>query len=183
MNRPVSLAFYAIRGCTVDTRGAREIVAPPDAKLVEWRLLTNRAVANDLEAVALLDWYRARWEIEMLFDMLKNACLVEALQLAMIEKLERALALFIVVAWRIAYLTRSGRTGQADQWIADLSSPVSAFIFGNQADTGLHHRGYSLDAGMIESYRFSLRDGRFLEFILKVVVAKVRRVDTRYERA
>lgn len=73
-------------------------------------MLTNRTVVNELEAVALIDWYRARWEIEMLFDVMKNACRVEALQLGTIEKLERALALFMVVAWRIAYLMRSGRT-------------------------------------------------------------------------
>jgi hypothetical protein len=46
----------------------------------------------------------------MLFDMLKNACRVEALQLGSMEKLERAFALFMVVAWRIACLMRSGRT-------------------------------------------------------------------------
>ena len=46
----------------------------------------------------------------MLFDVLKNACRVEALQLGTIEKLDRKLALFMVVAWRIAYLMRSGRT-------------------------------------------------------------------------
>jgi Transposase Tn5 dimerisation domain len=45
-----------------------------------------------------------------LFNILKNACRVEALQLGTIERLERALALFLVVAWRIAYLMRLGRT-------------------------------------------------------------------------
>jgi hypothetical protein len=89
---------------------AREIDAPPGTTPVEWRLLTNRMVDNDSDAVALIDWYRARWEIEILFDVLKNACRVEALQLGSIDKLERALALFMVVAWRIAYLMRSGRT-------------------------------------------------------------------------
>ena len=89
---------------------AHEIGAPPDATPVEWRLLTNRTVANDLEAVALIDWHRARWEIEMLFDVPKNACRVEALQLGTIEKLERALALVLVVACRIASRMRSGRT-------------------------------------------------------------------------
>ena len=58
----------------------------------------------------LIDWYRARWEIEMLYDVLKNACRVEALQLGSITQLERALALFMVVAWRIARLMRLGRT-------------------------------------------------------------------------
>jgi hypothetical protein len=89
---------------------AREICAPSGATPVEWQLLTNRTVDTDIAAAALMDWYRARWEIEMLFDVLKNTCRVEALQLGSMEKLERALALFMVVAWRIAYLMRSGRT-------------------------------------------------------------------------
>lgn len=89
---------------------AREIDAPPDATPVEWRLFTNRMIDNDSEAVALIDWYRARWEIGILFEVLKNAWRVEALQLGSIDKLERALALFMVVAWRIAYLMRSGHT-------------------------------------------------------------------------
>jgi hypothetical protein len=75
----------------------------------EWRLL-NRHAASLAEANELIDWYRARWEIEMLFDILKNACRVEALQLSGIDKLERALAIFMVVAWRIAHLMCLGRT-------------------------------------------------------------------------
>ena len=42
--------------------------------------------------------------------MLKNGCKVEALQLATVPRLERALALFMVVAWRIARLMRLART-------------------------------------------------------------------------
>jgi hypothetical protein len=89
---------------------AREFDAPPGVKPIEWRLLTNRVATTLDEAVELIDWYRARWEIEMLFNVLKNACRVEALQLGSVEKLERALALFLVVAWRVAHLMRLGRT-------------------------------------------------------------------------
>jgi hypothetical protein len=89
---------------------AREIDAPAGAKPIEWRLLTNREAGTLAAAVELIEWYRARWEIEILFNVLKNACKVEALQLGSIEKLERALALFMVVAWRIAHLMRLGRT-------------------------------------------------------------------------
>jgi hypothetical protein len=89
---------------------AREFDAPAGVKPIEWRLLTNRAAANLDDAIELIDWYRARWEIETLFNILKNACRVEALQLSAVERLERALALFMVVAWRIAHLMRLGRT-------------------------------------------------------------------------
>lgn len=89
---------------------AREFDAPAGVKPIEWRLLTNRVAASLDDAIELIDWYRARWEIEMLFNILKNACRVEALQLGTVERLERALALFMVVAWRIAHLMRLGRT-------------------------------------------------------------------------
>lgn len=88
---------------------AREFDAPTGIKPVEWRLLTNRAATTLAEAIELIDWYRARWEIEMLFNVLKNGCRVEAMQLGAMERLERALALYLVVAWRVAYLMRMGR--------------------------------------------------------------------------
>jgi hypothetical protein len=47
---------------------------------------------------------------QLFFHVLKNGCRVEALQLASMARLERALALFMVVAWRIARLMRLGRT-------------------------------------------------------------------------
>ena len=46
----------------------------------------------------------------MFFHVLKNGCNVEALQLASVEKLERALAVYWIVAWRIAQLVRLGRS-------------------------------------------------------------------------
>lgn len=89
---------------------AREYDAPAGVKPIEWRLLTNRRADTAADVAELIDWYRARWEIEILFDVLKNACRVEALQLGAIERIERALALYLVVAWRIARLMRLGRT-------------------------------------------------------------------------
>jgi hypothetical protein len=89
---------------------AREIDAPKGVKPVEWRLLTNRPAPTLDDAIELIDWYRARWEIEIYFNILKNGCKVEALQLSAIDRIERALALFMIVAWRVAYLMRAGRT-------------------------------------------------------------------------
>lgn len=43
---------------------------------------------------------------QQFFHMLKNTCKVEAMQLSHIDNLERALALFMVVAWRVGYLMK-----------------------------------------------------------------------------
>jgi len=89
---------------------ASEVSAPAGEKPVCWRLLTNREATTAEQARELIEWYRARWEIEMFFHVLKTGCRVEALQLASLPKIERALALFMVVSWRIARLMRLGRT-------------------------------------------------------------------------
>lgn len=89
---------------------AREFGVPAGTKPIEWRLLTNRTATTAVEVTELIDWYRARWEVEMLFNVFKAGCKVEELQLGTIERIERALALYLVVAWRIAYLMRMGRT-------------------------------------------------------------------------
>jgi hypothetical protein len=89
---------------------AREIDAPKGVKPVEWRLLTNRATPTLEDVIERIEWYRARWEIEIYFNVLKNGCEVESLQLSAIDRIERALALFMIVAWRVTYLMRLGRT-------------------------------------------------------------------------
>jgi hypothetical protein len=42
----------------------------------------------------------------MFFNVLKNACRVEALELSPMERVQKALALYMVVSWRIARLMR-----------------------------------------------------------------------------
>lgn len=108
--RPVKIPAGKAGPVAVTCIVAREIDAPAGVKPVEWRLLTNRAAPKTADVVELIDWYRARWEIEMFFNIVKNGCRVEALQLSSMDRIERALALFLVVAWRIAHLMRTGRT-------------------------------------------------------------------------
>lgn len=106
---------------------AEEIDPPAGVKPVVWRLLSNRAVENLEQAVELIDWYRARWEIEQFFLILKEGCRIEALQLGEVERIENALALYLVVSWRINRLMRLGRNlpdlpadllFEADEWRA-----------------------------------------------------------------
>ena len=88
---------------------ASEVAAPVGAKPITWRLLTNRAVPTLEAAAELIDWYRTRWEIELLFLTLKEGCRIEALQLSTVARIERALAVYLVIAWRIGLLMRLGR--------------------------------------------------------------------------
>jgi hypothetical protein len=89
---------------------ATEINPPPGETPIESRLLSNRNVKDFAAAAELVDWYRARWEIELFFLVLKQSCRVEALQLSTITRIEKALVLFMIVAWHIARLMRLGRT-------------------------------------------------------------------------
>lgn len=109
---------------------AREIGAAAGIKPIEWRLLTNREALTLDAACQMIDWYRARWEIELFFHVLKNGCRVETLQLGTRERLERALALYLVVAWRVARLMRLGRTcPELDaEWLFDRDEWQAAFI-------------------------------------------------------
>jgi hypothetical protein len=104
-------AHHGQPAVTVTALLAREEQPPTGEKAIEWRLLTNRA-ADTLEAVVeLIDWYRKRWLIEIFFRIWKSGCRVEALQLGTLERLERALVIYLIIAWRILHLVTWGRDG------------------------------------------------------------------------
>jgi hypothetical protein len=44
---------------------AREVNAPKGVNAIEWRLITNRNAESFEAAAELIDWYRARWEIQI----------------------------------------------------------------------------------------------------------------------
>ena len=88
---------------------ASEVDVPVGARPVIWRLLTNRGAQTLEQAAELIEWYRARWEIELLFLVLKEGCQVERLQLGHVDRLETALAMYLIIAWRINRLMRLGR--------------------------------------------------------------------------
>jgi hypothetical protein len=88
---------------------AREEHPPEGEAPVEWRLLTNEELTSLEQCCERIDGYRRRWLVEIFFRILKSGCRVEALQLGTRERLERALALYLIVAWRIFALVTLGR--------------------------------------------------------------------------
>ena len=88
---------------------AREERPPPEAEALEWFVLTTLPVTNAAEAQPILQWYALRWRIEDYFRILKSGCKVEELQHHRAERLERAIAIKMVVGWRIQLMVRLGR--------------------------------------------------------------------------
>ena len=105
----VTLARWAGETREVTVILAREEAPPAGEKPVEWLLLTNEPIATLDEAVLRIGWYRRRWLVEIFFRVVKSGCRVESLQLATAERLERALVIYLVIAWRILYLMTLGR--------------------------------------------------------------------------
>jgi hypothetical protein len=83
--------------------------APSGEEPLCWKLLTTLEVANFEQAREKVEWYTARWGVEVYHRTLKSGCKVEDRQLGDVEKIKRCLAIDLVVAWRIYYLTMQGR--------------------------------------------------------------------------
>jgi Transposase Tn5 dimerisation domain/Transposase DNA-binding len=102
-------ACHGAPAVSVTASLAREAHPPAGAKPIEWRLLTNRLAGTLEQVVELIDWYRRRWLVEIFFRILKSGCRGEALQLGTLERLERALVIYLIIAWRILHLVTWGR--------------------------------------------------------------------------
>jgi hypothetical protein len=82
---------------------------PAGVKPLRWLLWTTLPVTNWDEAIVVVDAYRRRWLIERYHYVLKSGCGIEELQLETAERLERALAVCCIVAWRLLWLTTQAR--------------------------------------------------------------------------
>lgn len=88
---------------------ANEVDPPRDEPAISWWLLTTLPVQSLEDAKRCIQWYSYRWLIERFHFVLKSGCCVESLQLENAERLERALATYSIVAWRLLWLTYLAR--------------------------------------------------------------------------
>jgi Transposase Tn5 dimerisation domain/Transposase DNA-binding len=88
---------------------AKEDKPPKGEDPIEWLLLTSVPVESFAGARLVMQWYRARWEIELFFRVLKQGCQIERLRLATAHRLLNALAIYLIIAWRIHTITMMGR--------------------------------------------------------------------------
>ena len=83
--------------------------APAGSEALEWFLLTTLEVAELAHAERVLQWYRLRWRIEDWHRILKSGCKVQYLGHRTGERIERAVTIKAVIAWRLAAMTLLGR--------------------------------------------------------------------------
>ena len=86
-----------------------ETEPPEGVEPLTWLLLTSLKVETFSQAARCVLWYRLRWLIERYHFVLKSGCHLEKLQLETAERLERALATYCIVAWRLLWLTYQAR--------------------------------------------------------------------------
>lgn len=82
---------------------------PAGVEPVCWLLLTTLAVSCFEDVVECLRWYSYRWLIERYHYVLKSGCRLEQLQLETGERIQRALATYTIVAWRLLWITYLAR--------------------------------------------------------------------------
>ncbi len=114
----VDLRWQAVQLRDPDRQGAavplnvvhvREENAPEGVARLEWFLLTSLPVQTRQDAERMLEWYRLRWRIEDWHRVLKSGCKVEYLGHRRGERIERAVTINAVIAWRLAAMTLMGR--------------------------------------------------------------------------
>lgn len=101
----------AVEAVSVSAVLVREVgEVPSEEQPVEWLLVSTKPLASPQEALAAVQAYVERWKVERYHYTLKSGCQVEKLQLEHADRIERAVALYSVVAWRLLLITYQART-------------------------------------------------------------------------
>ncbi len=82
---------------------------PEGAKPIEWLLLTSIELNQETTPEIIVQYYLCRWQIELYFKTLKSGCKIECLQLDSYKKLNACIALYMIIAWRIMFITMVAR--------------------------------------------------------------------------
>ena len=86
-----------------------EVNGPQDGTDVSWLLITTLPIESIEEIQRVIDYYVARWTIEVYFRTFKTGCRVEEIQLETMSRVKNCLAFYKIIAWRVMYLTYLNR--------------------------------------------------------------------------
>lgn len=86
---------------------------PADTEAIERFLLTTVAINRVTDIEQCLRWYTLRWRIEDWHRVLKSGCSIDKLMQETAQRLRRAIAINLVIGWRIMLMTLLGRAPPA----------------------------------------------------------------------
>ena len=102
---------------------------PPEEERVQWLLVSTKPLRDSPAALSAVAAYVERWKVERYHYTLKSGCQVEKLQLEHRDRLERAVALYSIVAWRLLLITYMARTSPDLPCTAVLDPEESEVLF------------------------------------------------------
>lgn len=120
-----------------------EPAAPDGTEALEWMLLTSLCIKDVCEAWQIVGYYRQRWQIERFFHVLKQGCRVETLQLQTRARLEAAIAVYLIVTYRIMHLQGLAKSQPQDCALLALS-PQECETLGQMTTPPIHPTALSL---------------------------------------
>jgi len=88
---------------------AKECRPPSGEEPGEWLLRTSLPVVDFPRACTVVQGYRCRWERALFVRVLKQGCQIEPLRVQTDQRLLNAMALYLIVAWRIHHITMASR--------------------------------------------------------------------------
>lgn len=138
-NRPERIATLALRAqpmalraprrphgrdesVTIHVIQATEINPKKGVEPISWTLYTYCPIDTTEHIMAILKRYVCRWQIEIYFRVLKDYCSIESLRLDHIDRLQNAIALYLVISWRVMHLMTTARQ-YPDQPCTNLIEP------------------------------------------------------------
>ena len=154
-SRPARTARIEVRYAHVELRPPKDSPLPPVSvwavyarevgystkvkEPIDWMLLTTVKAESFKEACERLTWYSRRWGIEVYHRTMKSGCRIQDRRLDDANSLEACLAIDLVVAWRIYWLTMMGRERPETPCDQVLSKEewrvLSVWATGKMADT------------------------------------------------
>ncbi len=95
---------------TVNVVLVREPNPPPGETPVEWILVTTLPIDTLEQVRTIVEYYCVRWSIEIFFRTLKSGCRIERRRFEHIDRLLPCLGVYLIVAWRVLFVCRMGRS-------------------------------------------------------------------------
>jgi hypothetical protein len=108
--RPPHRCDRLLEPVTVNVVLVEEVSPPAGEEPIRWMLITTLPIDTDAQVRVIVEYYCVRWGIEVYFKTLKNGCRVEERQFEFLARELNALAVYMLIAWRVMLLCRLGRT-------------------------------------------------------------------------